>query len=120
MSLADVEVKDRAWLESVKGIVAEIDWNALQRGYPDGGRFRYTVPNRIVESLKRYANHNVATGSCLRAILEGYLYKAAGLADDELKGKLWNITWAINTYLPEFMWGDKETVAAWVKLDDGS
>ena len=78
----------------------------------------YNVSNDIVESLDRYVDHRIETGSFLRACLENNLMEAFGRADAFNSINLKNICMYIYNEIPSSCHGSREVVAAWLCQKD--
>lgn len=68
-----------------------------------------------IESLTRYKEDHIETGSFLRAVLENDLFTAIGKADFENRYKLHEICTYIYNELPPESWGSRERVKQWLK-----
>lgn len=68
----------------------------------------------IKESLKRYTDHKIMTGSFLQAVLENNLFEAIGRADAYNQVRLKEICEYIYNELPSNCWGSKEIVTEWL------
>lgn len=75
------------------------------------------IPELTRDSLYRYVNHHVPTGSFLRAVLTNNLFEAVGRADDEnLKALKFIVTYIYNE-VPSNCWGSEEKVQEWLKKE---
>lgn len=72
------------------------------------------VPDQIKESLARYVNHRIATGSFLQAVLENDLRGALAKGDSENRAALKDIVKYVNWELPSECHGSIERVRAWL------
>jgi len=68
----------------------------------------------IIESLQRYVEHRIPTGSFLRAVLENNLSEALGRADEHNRGRIFEIVQYVYNELPSNCWGSKEAVTNWL------
>lgn len=73
------------------------------------------IPQRIIDSLTRYADDHIPTGDFLRAVLENNLIEAVGRADDDNKRILPEIVEYCYNEMPSNCWGSKEDVEDWLK-----
>ncbi len=71
------------------------------------------IPQRILDGFERY-RHGVPTGSCMRAVLEGDLFKAMAHADDEVLLALPAIVTYVRCSMPAGSWGSPEVVSRWL------
>ncbi len=69
------------------------------------------VPPAIQSGLDRYANHGIAPGSCLRAVLEGDLFAAFSRADPVTAHAMPAIIAAITRQVPGPLFGSPEAVS---------
>jgi hypothetical protein len=72
------------------------------------------VSQQIKDSLDRYVNHKIETGSFLRAVLENDLLRAVGKADKENLKNLPEIVSYIYNELPSNCWGSPIWVKKWL------
>jgi hypothetical protein len=73
------------------------------------------VPRHVHDGLVLYVLHGILPGGFLTAVLENSLVEACARADEENKGKLWDIVFFLYNYTPTACWGGPDNVAAWVK-----
>ena len=74
------------------------------------------IPERTLDSLKRYATSGVPTGGFLRSILEDRgVFIVVGRADEENYAALKEILKYIYNEIPAACWGSPEEVDAWIK-----
>lgn len=70
--------------------------------------------DEIIESLQRYVDDHIETGSFLRAVLENDLCEAFVRADDiNACDMLWIVTYCWN-HIPGACWGSKQRVKDWL------
>ena len=77
---------------------------------------RERVPPLVLDSLDRYVQHHIETGSFLRAVLENNLKESLGRADLQNRYALFDIVSYIYNEIPMQCWGSEEKVEAWLKL----
>lgn len=68
------------------------------------------------ESLDRYAEHGIPTGSFLRAVLSNDLTEAVCRADDENRRDLLEIVKYVYNEMPSMCHGSSERVSQWVMI----
>ena len=68
----------------------------------------------ILDSIRRYAEHGVPTGSFLRAVLENDLREAFGRADDDNREAMFHIVRFCWNEIPGDCWGTPARVKAWI------
>lgn len=73
-----------------------------------------TVGIAIINSLDRYVEHRIPTGSFLQAVLENNLTGAFSRADSENKANIGSIVAVCYDCLPHPCWGSKEKVENWL------
>ncbi len=78
----------------------------------------HTVPPLIAAGLDRYAQHGLPPGDCLRAILEGNLYRAYACADHATWEAMGAIVTAITSRLHSSTWGSPEAVSRYLARMD--
>jgi len=71
----------------------------------------------IKESLKRYVDHGIETGSFLRAVLENNLSEAFSRADYINQTRLHEIVRYVYNHLPANCWGSEEKVKNWLNKE---
>ena len=72
------------------------------------------IPERIKNSLDRYAQHHVPTGGFLKAVLENDLQEAVARADEDTLMALRTICAYVYNELPSPCWGTREKVTKWL------
>lgn len=72
------------------------------------------IPEHIMASLRRYADHHVPCGHFLTAVLSGDLFGAIGRADDVCAAALPQIVKYIYNEMPGECWGNKNAVNLWI------
>jgi hypothetical protein len=73
------------------------------------------IPDNIKESLQRYVDKGIPTGSFLQAVLENNLMGAVGKADYINKHLLPEICSYIYNQLPSISHGSPENVQKWIE-----
>lgn len=68
-----------------------------------------------IDSLMRYKEHKIPTGSFLEAVLSNDLFKAVGKADQYSRANLFAIVNYIYNEMPGNCWGSREIVNEWLK-----
>lgn len=76
--------------------------------------YNQQVPPEIIESLERYVNDKLQTGSFLHAVLENNLTEALGRADHKNIVCIWAIMNYVYNELPSVCWGNPDKVKAWL------
>jgi len=66
------------------------------------------------ESLGRYVEHRIPTGSFLQAVLENDLMGAMGQADETSRENLFSICLLVYNEIPSNCHGSPEKVTAWL------
>ena len=76
---------------------------------------RWTVPQDMMDALRRYIDHGIPPGDFLQAVLRNDLADAVGRADDDnmeilpaYVAYLWN-------ECPSDCWGSLDKVKAWIE-----
>ena len=77
-----------------------------------------SCPCDIVESLQRYVDHGVPTGSFLQAVLENDLKESFARADDDNRDALFEIVNHCYNEIPGNCWGSPEKVEAWLAMHE--
>jgi len=72
------------------------------------------IPERILESLKAYAETRRPTGGFLQAVLENNLSEAFGRADIENRKCIFEIVNYVYNELPAPCWGSPKKVKEWL------
>lgn len=72
----------------------------------------------VLESLQRYEDDHIPTGSFLRAVLENDLMEAVARADDDNKISLVAICRYVYNEMPVRCWGSRAKVRAWLEKKD--
>ncbi len=75
----------------------------------------YNIPQNTKESLDRYVNDRIPTGSFLYAVLTNDLFEATGRADSSNEVALFQICQYIYNELPSGCWGGPERVKEWLR-----
>jgi len=78
------------------------------------------IPNTILDSLERYVNDRVQTGSFLRAVLENDFITAATKCDHINQHCLTAIALCITNLLPTECYGSKDKVEEWLNPKTGT
>jgi len=73
------------------------------------------IPQRFKESIDRYVQHGISTGSFLQSVLENDLKGAIGRADTEALLSLKDIVQYCYNEIPSECWGSKENVKDWLQ-----
>lgn len=74
------------------------------------------IPAGLLVGLERYSMYGIATGSCLRAVLEGDLYAAFRAADPVTTAAMPAIVAYIRDHLQPGAYGSPEAVSRWIAL----
>ena len=72
------------------------------------------IPDRTIESLRKYVEHGIPTGDFLYAVLTNNLMESFGRADDENREALFEIYEYVYNKIPSSCHGSKAAVAAWL------
>lgn len=72
------------------------------------------IPERLRDSLDRYARDGIPTGDCMRAVLVGDLFGAFGRADPITTAVMAEIVWYVRNELPACCYGSEEIVDRWI------
>ena len=79
-------------------------------------KFRdFYIPDRMMESIKRYIEHGIKPGDFLSAIISNDLREAVGRADDE---NIKNIPAYVSYFYmeaPASCWGSFKNMQNWIK-----
>ena len=73
-----------------------------------------THHQNLIDSLNRYAEDRIETGSFLRAVLENDLASSIGRADHESLGLLPDLVSYVYNNLPSDCWGSAAKVEIWL------
>lgn len=73
------------------------------------------ITENIKESLNRYVEHHIPTGSFLNAVLSNDLFESFGRADSKNRENLFEICEYIYNEIPSNCWGSKEIVNRWLE-----
>jgi hypothetical protein len=73
------------------------------------------APEWAQDSLRRYADHGIPTGDCLRAVLANDLMAAFSRADDNTGRYMAEIVAYVYNQLPSNCHGSYEIVDAWLR-----
>ena len=73
------------------------------------------IPQDTIETIDRYVKDGCSTGDFLYAVMTNDLFESIRRADKENGKVLVDICRYIYNEIPSNCWGDKETVAAWMK-----
>ena len=74
------------------------------------------IPERTKETLTRYADHHIATGGFLYAVLTNDLFSTMARADEGNREALWLICLYIYNEMPSECWGDSKKVDNWLSI----
>lgn len=86
----------------------DLELQKIRQMYPD-------VPDNTIDSLIRYVNNGIPTGSFLEAVLSNDLFTAVTRADQWNKQALPRICELIYNYLPGSCHGSHELYKAWLE-----
>ena len=73
------------------------------------------MPLGAVETLERYRDRGIPTGSCFEAILSNDLQESFARADIHTRAAMFHIVSWIYNYMPSAAHGSRERVAEWLK-----
>jgi hypothetical protein len=76
--------------------------------------YSITIPPRTLESLRRYADFGVPTGSFLRAVLCNDLFGTYDRADNENRAAIGAILQYVYNEMPANCWGSREVYHQWM------
>jgi len=71
--------------------------------------------DNIKQSIRRYADHHVPTGSFLKAVFSNDLFEALGRADEENQRDITEICSYIYNEVPASCWGSRDAYEHWIK-----
>lgn len=66
------------------------------------------------DTIDRYVQFGIPTGSFLYAVLTNNLFEAMGKADDDNRENIWHICNYIYNEITYSCWGSKQNVDAWI------
>lgn len=78
----------------------------------------YTIPERMMPSIRRYIDHGVKPCDFLTAVICNDLKEAVGRADDENIGALPAYVRYFYNDAPSNCWGSPETMREWLASFD--
>lgn len=73
------------------------------------------IPDWVKDSLDRYVNHRIETGSFMRAVLENDLFEAINRGDKDSLEALPNIVRYIYNNVRSDCYGSPQRVREWLK-----
>ena len=77
--------------------------------------FGMTVPEHMIESIRRYADHGVPAGGFLEAVISNDLNAAVNAADDENIQVIPAIVRYFYNQCPSACWGYDGAFKAWIE-----
>jgi len=75
---------------------------------------RFTIRREMLESLIRYTDQHIPTGSFLQAVISNNLTEAVCQADDENMENLPAFITYLYNYAPAGCWGSTENYKKWI------